>query len=76
MYAFLQSILGTYTPVTYSHVWAQWDEATGQYIELYEDVIPAGFAGVDWLYILSGLAFIVVIWSIFRILGGWLCKTS
>lgn len=76
MYAFLQSILGTYTPVTYLHEFAQWDDVTGQYIVLRENVIPAGLAGVDWLYILSGVAFIVVIWSIFRILGGWLCKTS
>lgn len=76
MVEFLQSILGTYTPVTYSHVWAQWDEATQQYIELYEDVIPNGLAGVDWLYILSGLLFIVVVWSVFKLLGGLICKIS
>lgn len=76
MYNFLQSILGTYTPVSYLHEFAQWDEATQQYIVMRENIIPAGLAGVDWLYVLSGVAFIVVIWCVLRILGGFICKTS
>ena len=76
MVAFLSSILGTYTPVTYLHEWAQWDEVTQQYIVLSENVIPSGLAGVDWLYVLSGLLFIVVIWSVFKLLGGLICKIS
>lgn len=37
--------------------------------------IPAGMAGVDWPYIIRAVVFIIVLWSIFRILGGMICKT-
>lgn len=76
MKEFLASILGTYSPVTYLHEFAQWDDVTGQYIVMRENVIPNGLAGVDWLYVLAGLAFIVVIWSVFKLLGGLICKIS
>lgn len=66
---FLESILGTYEPVSYS---------TFEYIDeqlMVIEVIPDGLAGVDWLYILSGIAFLICIYSVFRILGGLICKS-
>lgn len=68
MRQFLEQILGRYNPVTYTAY---------EYIEdsmLSYEVIPSGVAGVDWLYILSGVAFLIVIYSIFRLLGGLICN--
>lgn len=36
--------------------------------------IPGGFAGVDWTYVFAGLLFVIVVWSVFRIIGGMICK--
>lgn len=63
MKAFLESILGSYSPVTYELA----DGST---------VIPSGLAGVDWLYVLSGVAFLLVIYCTLRVIGGMLCKLS
>lgn len=63
MRSFLASILGTYTAVTY-----QLADGTS--------VIPAGLAGVDWLFVLSGVAFLLVMFCVLRILGGLICKIS
>lgn len=68
MREFLQSILGNYNPVTYTTY-----EYVNEVITPIE-VIPNGVAGVDWLYILSGLAFLIVIYSVFRVLGGLICN--
>lgn len=32
-------------------------------------MIPAGFAGVDFPYIVRAVVFIIVLWSLLRILG-------
>lgn len=37
-------------------------------------VIPPGLAGCDWPYIVRAALFLVLIYSIFRILGGLICK--
>lgn len=37
--------------------------------------IPSGLAGVDWPYVLTALLVIITIYSIFRIIGGMLCRT-
>lgn len=65
----IAQIFGTYVPVSYVHEFAQWDAATEQYIVLREDIIPAGLAGCDWTYILGVVAFLVVLYSILRIIG-------
>lgn len=36
--------------------------------------IPAGLAGCDWPYIFRALVFCIVLYSLFRTLGGMLCK--
>lgn len=57
---FFRILLGDYNPITYT---------AGN-----ETIIPAGFAGVDWPYLVRALVFIVAIYSIFRLLGVILCK--
>lgn len=57
---FLDSVLGVYSPVMYTY------QA--------ESIIPDGFAGVDWPYLIRAAVFVVALWSIFRMLGGLLCK--
>lgn len=37
-------------------------------------VIPSGFSGVDWPYMVRALIFVIVIYSVFRIIGGLICK--
>lgn len=61
MVDFLQSVLGEYVPVVYEY----FDIALDQYHE----VIPSGMAGVDWPYIIGGLAFLIMLYSVFRIIG-------
>lgn len=58
---FLDNLLGVYTPITF--------------ISDGNEVIPPGFAGVDWPYLVRALVFLLILWSIFRILGGIICRT-
>lgn len=58
--SFLDRILGVYTAVTYTYA--------------SETIIPDGFAGVDWPYLIRALVFVVALWSILRMLGGIVCK--
>lgn len=76
MKEFLASILGEYVPVSYTVTEAVYDPETGMLIsDTVSNVIPSGVAGVDWLYVLSGLAFILCIYCVFKFLGGLICKT-
>lgn len=76
MVDFLASILGTYSPVTYQVTEMCYNPSIEDIEEITYSVVPNGLAGVDWLYILSGLLFIVVVWSVFKLLGGLICKIS
>lgn len=58
---FIRSILGTYVPVVYQY----FDIA----MEQYHEVIPSGMSGVDWPYIITGIAFLIMLYSVFRIIG-------
>ena len=68
MREFLISILGEYSPVTYE----SFVNVNGE--TLLVDVIPNGLAGVDWLYVLTGLLFVVVIFCVLKVIGGLICK--
>lgn len=57
----LNTLIGDYTPVSYTSI----DGV---------EIIPSGFSGVDWGYILSALLFIVGIYSIFRVVGSIISK--
>lgn len=72
MRAFLESILGTYSPVTYTHYVY---DANYNVVES-TDFIPSGLAGVDWTFVLTGVAFLILLYCTLRILGGLLCKIS
>lgn len=69
MKALFVSIFGAYVPVTYERVTAYWDEVSQTFYEVTEDVIPDGFAGVDWSFVLSAIVFIVTLYSVLRIIG-------
>lgn len=58
---FIDSVCGVYSPVTYT-------------LESGDIIIPAGFAGVDWSYVVAGAVFCIVIYSVFKLLGGVICK--
>ena len=66
---FLLSVLGSYSAPTYT----SYVLGTEGVLEAV-DVIPSGLAGVDWSFILTGLFFLVVVYSFFKILGGLLCR--
>lgn len=36
--------------------------------------IPAGFAGVDWSFIFAGVLLVVTVYSVYKIIGGMICK--
>lgn len=55
---FVVQVLGTYTPVTYGA----------------DNVIPPGLAGVDWSYVFAGVLLCIVVWSVFKLIGGCICK--
>lgn len=38
-------------------------------------VIPSGMAGVDFPYIFRALLFVIVVYSVFKLLGGIITKT-
>lgn len=38
-------------------------------------VIPAGMAGVDFPYVLRGLLFVIVVYSVFKLFGAIITKT-
>ena len=62
------SIFGEYEPITY-----QLTSLAGSADDVYEvtnDVIPNGFAGCDWTFILGVVAFLIVLYCILRIIGG------
>lgn len=56
MISWLQSVFGTYTPITYT--------LDGN------DIIPSGMSGVDWQYLAGVIVFCIFLYSVFRFLGG------
>lgn len=69
MRTLIETIFGTYQPVTYE-VWHQLINPDGSVSwQLMEDIAP-GFAGVDWTYVLGVLGFFLMVYCAMRILGG------
>lgn len=58
--SFIVSVLGSYTPVVYNNG--------------VSDIIPGGFAGVDWSYVIAGAILCIVIYSVFKLIGACICK--
>lgn len=61
--AWVESVLGTYTPVTYEVT-----KIIGE-SEITEEIVAQGIAGVDWRYVFTGLFLLVTVYSVFRLLG-------
>lgn len=53
------------------------DSVLGTYVPFMasDGTIPSGMAGVDWSYVFAGLLLCIVVWSVFKILGGMICKS-
>lgn len=62
--SFMNSILGSYTPVTAT---SESVLADGTIVS-YEHAL-SGLAGVDWSYVLSGLLFIIFVYCFLRMIG-------
>lgn len=60
MREFLISLLGTYQPVTYTVDGVSY--------------VAQGLAGVDWLYVFTGFAFLLCVFCLFKALGALVCK--
>lgn len=52
------------------------DTLLGTYTPIVDSngIIPAGFAGVDWAYLVRAMVFAIVLYAILRIIGGLVCK--
>lgn len=61
----IESILGTYTPISYTQTIIDADGVT----RASNSVIPNGVAGLDWSYIVTACLLLVAIYSAFRIMG-------
>lgn len=80
MKSLLESIFGTYEPVVYeftSKFLQQNQELIDGEVYTYDsvqtvtnEVVASGAAGVDWPYVLGVLGFFLVVYCIFRIIGG------
>lgn len=65
----IDSVLGTYEPVTYTETLLVSDNVTGGSLTRTYEKVADGLAGVDWSYIFTALCLLVVIYSVFRLLG-------
>lgn len=62
------TLFGSYDPVMTQQAVVVTAEDGSAAIE-YIDVVAAGFAGVDWPWLLGGIAFLLCLYSFFRIIG-------
>lgn len=48
----------------------------GDYVPVVDNLgnIPAGFSGVNWEYVCCGALLVLTVYSVFKILGGMICK--
>lgn len=63
--SWVESVIGTYTPNTYEVVVV---DASGATVGRY-DAIASGMAGVDWQFLATAALLLIVVWSVFRLLG-------
>lgn len=61
----INSIIGTYTPVTYEVTTELSDGTLSSY-----DAVASGMAGVDWPWVISAAIYALFIYCIFRLIGG------
>ena len=66
--AWVEAILGEYEPVTYQVKVMVADALGGSSTTTYTEVAQ-GVAGVDWSYVVTAALLLVVVYSVFRLLG-------
>lgn len=44
-------------------------------VTMADGTIPAGLAGVDFPFVFRAIVFCIVVYSVFKLLGGIICKT-
>lgn len=64
------SIFGLYQPITYTSTETFYTTEGAVLSETVTEYVAHGAAGVDWTYVLGVVAFLVVLYSILRIIGG------
>lgn len=64
------SIFGEYSPITFEIVDYLYDENGNLLSQTVTTQVANGASGVDWTYVLGVVAFLVVLYSILRIIGG------
>lgn len=65
MLSLIESIFGSYEPISY--------QVYNAVSDTIESVIPSGMAGVNWPYVLAVSLFGMVLYCVLRMLGGVLC---
>lgn len=60
-------LFGSYAPVTYTTYIQQ--EVEGTLTTEAIEVVASGLAGVDWPWLIGAVAFLLVLYSLFRLLG-------
>ena len=66
--AVIRSIFGEYQPVTTTAVYTE--TVDGEVITSLVDVVAAGSAGVDWEYVSGVVLFSIMLFCMFKLLGG------
>lgn len=70
MKSVLQSLFGTYTPVTdIEHIW----NSTSESYDVFTRYVD-GLAGVDWTWIAGVILFAIVLVSFFKVVGAVIKK--
>lgn len=69
----IYSLFGSYSPVTYTFVEKVWDPVNEAFVDVVSDVVAPGLAGVDWPWLAGVALFAIVLYSVFRLIGGVLC---
>lgn len=62
------TLFGTYDPVMTQEAVAV-TSVDGVTVIEYVDVVASGFAGVDWPWVIGAFAFLLCLYSFFRIIG-------
>lgn len=65
----VRSILGEYEPITYTAKLLVPDVLNGGSESVSYTAIPSGLSGVNWEYVVTAALLLVVIYSVFRLLG-------
>ena len=46
----------------------------GTYVPVTYQIVASGLAGVDWSYVITGVCFLILVYSFFKLLGAIVCN--